>query len=284
MKETNTVALCALIVVFVFAGNAHAEGVLGTTPTTDFSFTRNLTMGSRGNDVFVLQQFLIAGEFLTIATPTGYFGGGTKAAIILWQRAVGITPPSGFFGLLSRGKINTPVKTALATAVAVSHTIATTTLPQTNSGSPIRLKIPKLGIDAPFQYNGLSSLGIMEIPNNVTDAGWFTGAPRPGEKGVSIITGHVAQIRGGVVTKQGVFSRLNELVPNDTFTVLTDQGVSKTFVVRESRTYEPSVDTNAIFTANDDGSHLRLITCEGTWEADKQSFTKRLVVFADAIK
>lgn len=284
MKVASTIVLCAFILMCVFVGNAQAQDIGVTTPTTDFSFTRNLTMGSRGNDVFVLQQFLIASQFLKIATPTGYFSTRTKDAVILWQRAMGVTPPLGFFGLLSRGKISAPAKSTLVVATTTSPTVATTTTSLTNNGSPVRLKISKLGIDAPFQYNGLTPLGAMEIPNNVTDAGWFTGTPRPGEKGVSIITGHVAQIRGGVVTKQGVFARLHDLIPEDTFTILTDQGISKTFVVRETRTYEPTVDTNAIFTSNDDGSHLRLITCGGVWEADKQSYAERLVVFADAVK
>ncbi len=82
---------------------------------------------------------------------------------------------------------------------------------QARSGLPVRLKIPKLNVDAGIQYMGLTPDGVMEIPNNIFDVGWFTGSPRPGEKGNAVITGHVAQIRGGILTKPGVFNNLNEL-------------------------------------------------------------------------
>lgn len=285
MKVIPKILLTTLLVsVCVFGQQLNAQIVMTTTSTTDFIFTRNLSMGIRGNDVFVLQQFLIAGEFLNLTTPTGYFGPATKTAVVRWQRSVGITPPSGFFGLLSRGKINTPVK-IVPTAIKAQSTItAATSAPLTINGSPVHLNIPKLGIDAAFQYNGLTALGVMEIPNNVIDVGWYTGSPHPGEKGVAIITGHVAQIRGGVVTKQGVFARLRELTTGDTFTIRDDRGILKTFIVRESHAYDPAADTNDIFSSNDNESHIRLITCEGVWGADKQSFTKRLVVFGDLVQ
>lgn len=286
MKVIPKILLTTLLMgICVFGQQLNAQVVRTTASTTDFVFTRNLSMGIRGNDVFALQQFLIAGKFLNLTTPTGYFGPATKTAVMLWQRSVGISPPSGFFGLLSRGKINTPATIAPMVIKAQStSTIATTSISLTTNGSPLRLNIPKLGIDAAFQYNGLTALGIMEIPNNVTDVGWYTGSPHPGEKGAAIITGHVAQIRGGIVTKQGVFVRLGELLPGDTFTIRDDRGLSKTFIVRESHTYDPAADTTDIFSPSDNEAHLRLITCEGVWEADKQSFTKRLVVFADLLK
>jgi hypothetical protein len=31
----------------------------------------------------------------------------------------------------------------------------------------------------------------------------------------------------------------------------------------------------------DNGDHLNLITCDGIWDADEKSYSKRLVVFAD---
>ncbi len=285
MKVTSKIFFAILLLSIGALGQQLSAQVITTTSTTDFQFTRNLSVGVRGNDVFVLQQFLIAGEFLNLATPTGYFGPATKTAVMRWQKSIGISAPSGFFGLLSRGKINTPI-TIVPTVINTQplSTITTASTSPTNNGSPVRLNIPKLGIDAAFQYNGLTALGVMEIPNNVTDVGWYTGSPRPGEKGVALITGHVAQIRGGVVTKQGVLANLRKLIVGDTLTIINDRGTSKIFIVRESRTYDPTADTNDIFSSNDTESHLRLITCEGVWETDKQSFTKRLVVFADLLK
>jgi LPXTG-site transpeptidase (sortase) family protein len=148
----------------------------------------------------------------------------------------------------------------------------------------MRLIIPELNVIADFQYNGLTPDGTMEIPTNIVDAGWYTGSPRPGEKGVAIITGHVAQIRKSVVTKPGVFYNLNELRPGDKLYVLNDKGETITFVVRESRLYDPTADATDVFTSNDNGAHLNIITCEGTWNQDQLSYSQRLVIFADAVQ
>lgn len=70
-------------------------------------FTRNLTIGSQGTDVFQLQQLLITDGYLTaITVPTGYFGPATKNALIAYQTAKGISPATGFFGSLTRASIN----------------------------------------------------------------------------------------------------------------------------------------------------------------------------------
>ena len=169
----------------------------------------------------------------------------------------------------------------------VSTIVSTTTsvaIVNTKNGSPVHLKIPKINVDAGFQYNGLTPDGVMEIPNNVVDIGWFTGSVRPGEKGTSVITGHVAQIRGGVLTKPGVFINLKELGVGDTLTVLNDKGESFTFVVRETRNYDPSADATDVFMAKDNGAHLNIITCEGTWHPDQLSYSQRLVVFTDLVR
>ena len=243
----------------------------------------------RGNDVSALQQFLITGGFLKISAPTGYFGPLTRTALGAWQASVNVFPPAGFFGPITIGKINSLVGQNLPDLIPLqipTSTIATTSaivLPEDGIGLPLRLKISTLGVDAAFVHLGLKSDGTMEIPNNVFDVAWFTGSPRPGEKGSSVVTGHVAQIRQGVLTKPGVFMRLNELRIGDKISVLDDKGKIITFAVRESRLYDPAADATDVFTSNDNGAHLNLITCEGTWNAAEQSYSKRLVVFTDAV-
>ncbi len=170
------------------------------------------------------------------------------------------------------GAVPVPVATTTANAVTRSA-----------DGSPVRFTISKLGIDAGFQYTGLKADGDMEIPNTIVDVGWFTGSVRPGEQGTSIITGHVAQIRGGVVTKPGVFGTLKELRTGDRLSVLNDRGERITFVVRESRSLDPAADAKEVSSSADGKAHLNLITCEGTWNPEKLSYSARLVVFTDKL-
>jgi len=84
-----------------------------TTQTSTYTFTRNLKLGSRGDDVLELQKFLNNNGF-TIATAgagsvnneTTYFGPATKSALVKYQNTyreqiltpVGLTTGSGYFG------------------------------------------------------------------------------------------------------------------------------------------------------------------------------------------
>ncbi len=64
------------------------------------TFTRNLTVGSRGADVTALQTAV------GVSPTTGYFGNMTKAAVKAYQTAKGISPVSGYVGPLTRGYLN----------------------------------------------------------------------------------------------------------------------------------------------------------------------------------
>lgn len=64
---------------------------------------RNLTAGSRGDDVQGLQEFLQSQGYLS-ANPTGYFGTLTREAVAKWQTAEGVSA-AGVFGPLSRERL-----------------------------------------------------------------------------------------------------------------------------------------------------------------------------------
>jgi len=91
------------------------------------------------------------------------------------------------------------------------------------------------------------------------------------------MAGHYGIKNGKVL----VFNDLSKLRPGDKLYINDDQGATFTFVVRESKIYDPQADTLEIFTSNDGKVHLNLITCEGTWNKATQNYSKRLVVFAD---
>ncbi len=116
ITQTNTIAKIAAIVAGLglvamsfasFAPAAKADTMTTTTTTTSSAnFMVNLTVGSRGVDVTALQNWLISKGYSIPAGATGYFGGQTKAAVASWQAAAGISPAVGFFGPISRAKVN----------------------------------------------------------------------------------------------------------------------------------------------------------------------------------
>ena len=74
------------------------------------SFTRNLTIGSSGQDVKNLQMFLNDNGYPVSQAGAGspgnegtYFGAKTAQALAKWQSANGISPASGVFGPKTRG-------------------------------------------------------------------------------------------------------------------------------------------------------------------------------------
>lgn len=134
--------------------------------------------------------------------------------------------------------------------------------------------IPAINVDTTIQYVGVDSRGDMEVPSNIVDVGWFKLGSRPGEKGSAVISGHIDGNDG----EAGVFNNLHKLQMGDKLYIKDDKGATITFVVRESRIYNPGF-AEEVFSTNDN-AHLNLITCDGVWDSDKKSYSKRLVVFA----
>ncbi len=84
----------------------------GTAGGSTGSFTRDLTIGSQGEDVRALQVLLNAHGFAVAESGPGskgnettLFGGLTKAALAKWQASVGISPAAGYFGPKTRAAI-----------------------------------------------------------------------------------------------------------------------------------------------------------------------------------
>jgi sortase A len=139
------------------------------------------------------------------------------------------------------------------------------------------LLIPKLGVNAPIKAMGYTAAGAMAVPNNTVDVGWFSPGIQIGAVGSAVIGAHNVWTNGN-----GVFVHLDQLTVGDGVTVLNVGGTSITFIVRETRTYSPTDDAEEIFNSGS-GTHLNLITCSGTFDQKTGTYTKRLVVFTDAV-
>ena len=80
--------------------------------TASFTFTRNLSLWSTGNDVKQLQLFLIsqnsgiAAAKLSKHGTTNVFGMLTFNALVEFQKKASITPASGYFGPITRAYVN----------------------------------------------------------------------------------------------------------------------------------------------------------------------------------
>jgi LPXTG-site transpeptidase (sortase) family protein len=150
-------------------------------------------------------------------------------------------------------------------------------LGKANLKLPTRLEIPKINVDAAIEDVGLTPQGTMAVPEGPLDVAWFDLGPHPGERGSAVIAGHEGW-KNGI---KAVFDDLSQLHIGDKVYIGDRGGATTTFVVRGIQIYDQNGDTSNIFDSNDEGVHLNLITCEGTWNAAQKSYSNRLVVFTD---
>lgn len=110
-SDTLTQTLASSTVLFVLPPPLP---VASTTISFRYTFTRDLTLGARGEDVRELQKLLNAQNFPVSLTGPGsfgnetdFFGPATKAALITYQIAKKISPAIGYFGQLTRTSMGT---------------------------------------------------------------------------------------------------------------------------------------------------------------------------------
>lgn len=79
----------------------------------NYYFMRDLELGSEGDDVKALQEYLNQNAFYVASSGAGspgnestYFGPATQDALARFQRANGISPAEGFFGVITRTFVN----------------------------------------------------------------------------------------------------------------------------------------------------------------------------------
>ncbi len=112
-KAGIQLSLILLVALIVFSAPAPAFAAAPTAAELNSAFTRNLTVGSTGTDVRILQRFLNANGFTIASSGNGspgnestYFGPATAAALARYQSSVGISPASGYFGPATRSRIS----------------------------------------------------------------------------------------------------------------------------------------------------------------------------------
>jgi sortase (surface protein transpeptidase) len=164
-----------------------------------------------------------------------------------------------------------PVSLTSAPAAPVGAAVMT-------ASAPVRVQIPAIGVDSGLLTLGLRDDRTMEVPPDGESAGWYSGAPTPGELGPSIIVGHVDW-----AGTEGVFYDLRDLEPADEVTVTRADGSTAVFRVSRVEQFRKSeFPTDAVY-GDLDHAALRLITCGGSFDRQARSYVDNIVVFADLV-
>lgn len=143
-------------------------------------------------------------------------------------------------------------------------------------GLPVRLKIPKIYVNAAIEHVGQTPQGAVGVPKGPENAAWFKLGPMPGDKGSAVIDGHFGWGNG----IPAVFDNLHKLEKGDKLYIENDQGMIISFVVAGLKSYDPEQNAMEVFDSGDGKSHLNLITCEGAWDKEQKNYSKRLIVFS----
>ena len=143
---------------------------------------------------------------------------------------------------------------------------------------PARLAIPAIGVDAPVIELGLEPDGTLEVPENYSDAGWWSRGAKPGARGPAVIAGHVDSKDG-----PAVFYELGELERGDEIVVSDRRGRQVRFAVdRLERHAKDDFPTSAVYGPTG-RPELRLVTCSGDFDASTGHYVDNTIVFARAV-
>ncbi|MFH9729064.1 class F sortase [Streptomyces sp. NPDC017260] len=162
-------------------------------------------------------------------------------------------------------------------ADADTDTDADTDLPRSK---PVRLLIPEISVDAPFTDLAIGANGQLEPPppDDTNLVGWYAKGASPGERGTSIIAGHV-----DTKTSAAVFAYLGQLDEGDVFHVRRADGRRATFEVDGLETFDKDDFPSERVYGDADRPEVRLITCAGDYDRKAKDYTENLVVFAHLV-
>jgi sortase (surface protein transpeptidase) len=145
--------------------------------------------------------------------------------------------------------------------------------------SPVRIRIPVIGVDSRLQRLGLNADGTIEIPTEWDVAGWFAQGAKPGQPGPAVILGHVDSKVG-----PAVFYRVRELDPGDEVFVDERGGDTVKFVVKRlEQTDKNRFPTEDVYLPTLKPT-LSLVTCGGTFDVSVGHYRDNIIAFATRVE
>lgn len=224
----------------------------------------------------------------TLATPAAGQRQQARTTATVPATAPAVTTPIAAASPTAR---STPSREPARSASPVAATAATTatattapapTLPIAQAkpapALPVRLIIPKLGIDAPIESVGLAANGNMAVPSTWESTGWYNRGPRPGDFGNAVIDGHLDSYTG-----PAIFWHLRDLQSGDKVLVKTADGAILQFIVTGSQAFGVDSFPGQRIFGPAASPQLNLITCDGDWDSSQGQYNQRLVVFTKLV-
>ena len=146
--------------------------------------------------------------------------------------------------------------------------------------APVRIEIPGLHVSAPVMRLGVAASGSIQVPplGNHNLAGWYDRSVTPGQRGSSVILGHVDSFTG-----TSVFFSIKTLHPGNMIDVVRANGSTAVFTVDGVQKVVKSAFPRAEVYGNVSFPSLRLVTCGGPFDTATRQYLDNVVVYAHLI-
>jgi len=147
--------------------------------------------------------------------------------------------------------------------------------------APVRIEIPALNVSAPVMRLGVASNGSVQVPplDSHDLAGWYDRSVTPGQRGSSVILGHVDSFTGS-----SVFFSIKTLRPGNMIDVVRANGSTAVFAVDGVQKVGKSAFPASGVYGNVSFPSLRLVTCGGPFDSSTRQYLDNIVVYAHLIR
>jgi Sortase domain len=139
---------------------------------------------------------------------------------------------------------------------------------------PVQILIPLLRVHRTVESVGTNRSGVMDLPTNGWNAGWYKAGPVPGAPGDAVIEGHA-----GYPDQPMIFGKLSTLKAGDQIVVVLADKSQRLFVV-VSATSIPVGSAPPGFASPYGPPRLTLVTCSGDFDATTHTYSRRMVLQA----
>jgi hypothetical protein len=186
-----------------------------------------------------------------------------------------------------------PTSPTLTTSVGTTSATPTTTRTCVE-GVPVRLRMPSLGVNAPFEKIGLDTQAAADAsgkqplgsPKDRTKAGWYANGPAPGSGQGTILTNGHTYRNGSAIFKED-FSR--RIAVGQRILITLDNGSTCIYAVQRvwrevnSKREYPRIVTAERLYDFEGPERLFLVTCSGSWNAIAQNYESVSMLIATSL-
>jgi len=153
-----------------------------------------------------------------------------------------------------------------------------TTTPGLSASIPTAVSIPSIGVSSTLIPLDQNADGSLQVPDSFHVAGWYDHSVTPGQRGPTVIVGHVDSRSG-----PGIFYRLGAMRPGDLVRVARRDGRVVTFKITAVREYVKTAFPTIDVYGDTPVPTIRLVTCGGTFDRATGHYLSNIVAYGQLV-